>query len=339
MPTVLVRIDNVVTITFAHGVRACGDARVMHTFPAADVDQPMVPWALDVVSPTPTGAERDLIVRALVLDGKNPIIFNVHEHGRLADGNGSPPTRIQVINPTQNNPARGRVVGLVGRDGQWWLLLGWHPLTLRETVGVKEQIMVDARTVAAMLAEPTRRRVLGALLIAPDCQLTYPQLMAALVQAGVTEGPAVLKALDRLAANELVNLDVAPNLVVLNDHYFSKLGRTLKQELPDPGIEDPTGNEDRERQKVIRTFFREGRLTSVPMVRSKRLVVLDLLADRFIPGQLYSESRVNLILGQVHHDTAQLRRALVDEEFLGRRDGFYWRTGGTVTVEADPDAQ
>ena len=39
---------------------------------------------------------------------------------------------------------------------------------------------------------------------------------------------------------------------------------------------------------------------------------------------------VNLILGQRHADTAALRRYLVDDGFLDRADGQYWRAGGTV---------
>ncbi len=87
--------------------------------------------------------------------------------------------------------------------------------------------------------------------------------------------------------------------------------------------------------RALRPFFdRHGRLTQIPMQRAKRLVLLDVLAQRFEPGQLYSEARVNLILGQVHPDWAALRRYLVDEDFLGRRDGMYWRSGGTFDIEA-----
>lgn len=84
---------------------------------------------------------------------------------------------------------------------------------------------------------------------------------------------------------------------------------------------------------TMRPFFDEhGALTQIPMQRTKRLVLLDLLAQRFLPGQLYSERRVNLMLGQFNSDWAALRRYLVDEDFLDRRDGFYWRTGGTFDI-------
>ncbi|MGI8686532.1 MAG: DUF2087 domain-containing protein, partial [Acidimicrobiales bacterium] len=84
---------------------------------------------------------------------------------------------------------------------------------------------------------------------------------------------------------------------------------------------------------VLRNFVSaEGRLTSIPTARAKRLVVLDFLAGRFEPGRVYVESDVNGILGRVHDDHAALRRYLVDEGLLERRDGFYWRAGGTFEV-------
>jgi hypothetical protein len=57
--------------------------------------------------------------------------------------------------------------------------------------------------------------------------------------------------------------------------------------------------------------------------------VLDLLAQNFDPGRRYSEAMVNLILGRFHADVAALRRYLVDEGFLEREHGEYWRAGGT----------
>ena len=68
-------------------------------------------------------------------------------------------------------------------------------------------------------------------------------------------------------------------------------------------------------------------------MHSKRLVVLDWLSQRFEPGRRYSEPMVNLILGQVHADTAALRRYLVDDDFLSRAGGEYWRTGGSYEPE------
>jgi hypothetical protein len=81
--------------------------------------------------------------------------------------------------------------------------------------------------------------------------------------------------------------------------------------------------------RVLRTFVRDGRLTSIPTQHSKRLVVLDRLAQEVEPGERYSEGEVNTILRRWHDDTAALRRYLVDDGFMEREQGEYWRSGGT----------
>jgi Uncharacterized protein conserved in bacteria (DUF2087) len=48
---------------------------------------------------------------------------------------------------------------------------------------------------------------------------------------------------------------------------------------------------------------------------------------------------VNLILGQVHADTAALRRYLVDDDYLARADGMYWHTGGSYAPDRDDPAR
>ena len=68
----------------------------------------------------------------------------------------------------------------------------------------------------------------------------------------------------------------------------------------------------------------------MPAKRSRRLLLLDEIAQAFEPGVRYPEQRVSQFLGTLHPDYAALRRYLVDEELLTRSDGQYWRTGGTV---------
>ena len=68
----------------------------------------------------------------------------------------------------------------------------------------------------------------------------------------------------------------------------------------------------------------------MPAKRSRRLLLLDQIAQAFEPGVRYPEQRVSRFLGTLHPDYAALRRYLVDEEFLSRSHGEYWRTGGTV---------
>jgi hypothetical protein len=83
---------------------------------------------------------------------------------------------------------------------------------------------------------------------------------------------------------------------------------------------------------ATKPFFRNGQLLAIPRQRAVRLAVLDLLARQFEPGRRYTEKNVNAVLSQYHPDFCALRRYLVDEEFLGRSEGMYWRVGGTFEV-------
>ena len=96
------------------------------------------------------------------------------------------------------------------------------------------------------------------------------------------------------------------------------------------GLALGAANEDEE--QVLRTFFRNGRLTEIPSKRSKRLVVLERISLEFEPGTHYDEKHVNVIIGAFFNDYAALRRYLVDEGFLQRDHGKYWRAGGRVDV-------
>jgi hypothetical protein len=83
-------------------------------------------------------------------------------------------------------------------------------------------------------------------------------------------------------------------------------------------------------QDVVDRFVQNGRLVIMPTRRSKRLLVLDHVAQSFEPGRTYPEAEVNEVLRRFHDDYAALRRYLVDELFLTRDGGVYWRSGGTV---------
>ncbi|HEX8099993.1 MAG TPA: DUF2087 domain-containing protein [Actinomycetota bacterium] len=87
-----------------------------------------------------------------------------------------------------------------------------------------------------------------------------------------------------------------------------------------------------EEESVLRQYFRGGRLREIPAKHSKRLIVLSRLSLEFDIGVRYNEREVNEILKRFHPDHAALRRYLVDEAFLSRERGQYWRSGGRVDV-------
>jgi hypothetical protein len=81
---------------------------------------------------------------------------------------------------------------------------------------------------------------------------------------------------------------------------------------------------------VLRNFVRDGRIVTFPAKRARRLVLLNHVAQLFDIGVRYQEGEVNLKLRNLHEDYAALRRYLVDEGFLSRDHGEYWRTGGSA---------
>ena len=89
--------------------------------------------------------------------------------------------------------------------------------------------------------------------------------------------------------------------------------------------------------RVRQTFVdASSQLVSIPVQHKKRLAILRWLVEDFQPGRQYTEAEVNAIISRHHPDFAALRRYLVDEEFMQRRSGIYWRTGSVPNIGHDP---
>jgi hypothetical protein len=78
-------------------------------------------------------------------------------------------------------------------------------------------------------------------------------------------------------------------------------------------------------RKVLKAFLNGNRLTEIPSKLKKRLVILKWLAEKFEMGVQYPEAQVNELLAQYHPDYAALRRYLVEQGFMQREKGIYWR--------------
>lgn len=62
-----------------------------------------------------------------------------------------------------------------------------------------------------------------------------------------------------------------------------------------------------------------------PQPAENAAVILKHLAREFELGVQYPEAKVNQILGRYHEDYAALRRYMVDNGFLQREKGLYWK--------------
>jgi len=169
-----------------------------------------------------------------------------------------------------------------------------------------------------LLADEDRRRVFAALVLGAQ---TLPELAE---RSGLPP-PDVWRALRRLAREDVVAVE--------QDRWSVRgdvIARRAREAAPAPRDEGE-GLPQRE-AAVLRAFLRDGRLERLPVARSKRLVVLDHVSHAFELGVRYPEREVNTILRAFHPDHAALRRNLVDEGYLSREAGVYWRSGGTVEV-------
>ncbi|MGH9263427.1 MAG: DUF2087 domain-containing protein [Acidimicrobiales bacterium] len=185
--------------------------------------------------------------------------------------------------------------------------------------------MSDAgpEALVGLLAEESRLKVVAAIALGATDE---PQIVARTGLAAKT----VRKGLDRLMRGGLVEATPDGRLRVAGER-IKEAARRAAAERPQPRPEELGATADQ--AQVLRNYLLDGRLSHIPATRSKRLVVLDFLAGQFEPGRLYPEEQVNYVLGRFHVDYAALRRYLVEEELLERRDGFYWRTGGTFELD------
>jgi hypothetical protein len=179
----------------------------------------------------------------------------------------------------------------------------------------------DPAGLIGALAAPERLRAFAAVVLGAR---TSDEVAAASGLPAREVGPA----LARLAAVGLLDRD--PTGWRVRADRLVEAARALAE--PAPAAAEGGANPVAEpaRSAVLRAFLRDGRLTGIPAARGKRLVVLDHLAGRFEPGIRYPEREVNERLRAAHPDVAALRRYLVDEGFLSRQAGLYWRSGGST---------
>lgn len=165
-----------------------------------------------------------------------------------------------------------------------------------------------------LLADKTRRSIVAALV---DGERRVDELMA------TSEGSAreVVEQLGRLeAAGVVVRVD---GLCTLVADVFERSVREAASERLGPLNDEHT--------QLARRYFFRNRLVQMPSEPWAVRIVLDLIAEDFQPGEIYSEREVNTVLYGWHGDWALLRRLLVDHGYLVRRNGHYHRTDARLS--------
>jgi DNA-binding transcriptional ArsR family regulator len=98
------------------------------------------------------------------------------------------------------------------------------------------------------------------------------------------------------------------------------LGELIRLSQPSLKVET---TENAYEEKVIKTFFRHGRLIRIPTQLKKQQVVLAVISKEFEPERAYSEREVNQILLDFHDDVATLRRGLITQKLMTQEKGIY----------------
>lgn len=177
---------------------------------------------------------------------------------------------------------------------------------------------LDPAALVRLLADQDRRRVVAALVLGATT-------LDGIIDATALPLRDAVEAVSRLESAGLVERGSDETLVLL-EQAFAVAARAS---APEPRPSEHPGA-PAEVARILDQAFRDGRLVQLPTKESKRLVVLDHIAQRFEPGERYTEKQVNASLSEIHADTATLRRDMVDFGFMDRADGEYWRSGGTV---------
>jgi DNA-binding transcriptional ArsR family regulator len=135
-------------------------------------------------------------------------------------------------------------------------------------------------------------------------------------------------------SHHLSQLTSAGLLALKKDQYYHTysltgdvIDRTLDEIIRLPQAELTADvKEDAYRNKVLRSFFKRGRLTQIPRQFKKQQIVLEKIVEEFEPGREYPEHEVNQILLEFHEDVAALRRGLIEHDLMERDKGIYWRS-------------
>jgi hypothetical protein len=196
-------------------------------------------------------------------------------------------------------------------------------MTAEDLTPRQDSSLPDAASVLALLVAGDRLPVVAALVLGA-------QTIGDIAERTQLPARDVLRVLTRLESACLASAD-GPHWTlhvdvlrdVVTGHHWSPVQHAASDEIAD---QSPAYT------AVLRAFFRDGRLVRVPVQRTKRLVVLDKLAREFEPGVRYPELEVNQKLTAYHPDYAALRRYLVEEDFLARENGMYWRAGGSFEL-------
>ncbi|MBN2527703.1 MAG: metalloregulator ArsR/SmtB family transcription factor [Deltaproteobacteria bacterium] len=202
-------------------------------------------------------------------------------------------------------------------------------MTIESKIIIRQMSAAARIAILKALADETRLKIAAALLESPHC----------------TEELATrLKRTPATISFHLRKLDDAGLVVKRKNQYY--LMYALRPELlettlamlisPDAGVNtEEQSRMNQYRQKVVRTFFKNGRLIQMPKQWRKRRIVLDEILPAFEVGRDYDETEVDACIHAFADDHCLIRRMLIDEKLMTRSGRTYRRALEEKKVMAD----
>jgi hypothetical protein len=200
--------------------------------------------------------------------------------------------------------------------------------------------VTPAAVVCGLLATQERLKVVAALALGATT-------MAEVAGTAGLDARQAAQALARLRSGGLVEQGAEGTWRLRSEVFPAAAAEAPARDGPDGAVDH--GTSDAQAAKVLRTFMPDGRLLAFPASHAKRRILLDHVARAFEPGHDYAEREVDAVLrafcepagrprggevaGGMPADHVTLRRYLVDDGFLSREGGRYWRSGGTVELD------
>lgn len=169
-----------------------------------------------------------------------------------------------------------------------------------------------------VLADHSRLLILRALMDRPH----YVEELAERLDLAVSTVSFHLKKMEKVNLVRAEKEQYYVTYHVQSEQFELKLRDLLDFEFNERDIQ--AERMARYREKVLNTFFKYGKLTKLPAQYKKRRIIYEEFVKQFEPNRTYTERDVNIIIADFYDDFCTIRRALIDEGFMDRKDGEYW---------------
>lgn len=180
--------------------------------------------------------------------------------------------------------------------------------------------IVKSIEIMKTLSDSSRLRLLNALMAKPQ----YVEEIANRLNLAVSTVSFHLKKLEKVGLvsktkeQYYITYSITPDLLKL----------TLRELTCFENIEQFVEEErlDKYRNKVLKSFMKEGRITRLPVQHKKKKILLDEIVKLFGTKIKFTEKEVDDIIHSTFDDHCTIRRLLIEEGIMKRDGQNYWLT-------------